>query len=238
MEMTGEYRIPAAREQVWAALNDPDILKASIPGCETLEKTSDTGFAATVTAKVGPVKAKFKGEVTLSDLNPPESYTIAGEGKGGAAGFAKGGAKVSLEEDGNETILRYQVDASVGGKLAQIGSRLIDGVARKLADEFFTTFSEQVSQAAPAAPATAPAAAPADAGEPAAATEVPPAVVKEAFETGDAAPEMLHTRRDESEHAGAPPPAASEPPKQGLPTWSWVAGLIVIVILLLLFMGD
>ncbi|HZD25875.1 MAG TPA: carbon monoxide dehydrogenase subunit G, partial [Alphaproteobacteria bacterium] len=126
MEMQGEYRIPAPREQVWNALNDPEVLKASIPGCNTLDKVSDNAFTATVTAKVGPVKAKFNGEVTLSDINPPESYTISGEGKGGAAGFAKGGADVKLEEAGSETILRYTVNASVGGKLAQIGSRLID----------------------------------------------------------------------------------------------------------------
>src|SRR4029450_2386685 len=137
MDMTGQYRIPATRDQVWAALNDPAMLKASLPGCESLEKVSDHEFAATVIAKVGPVKAKFNGNVALSNLNPPSSYTIAGEGKGGAAGLAKGGAAVNLTEDGGATILRYTARADVGGKLAQLGSRLIDGTAKKMADEFF-----------------------------------------------------------------------------------------------------
>ncbi len=144
MDMKGEERIAATREIVWEALNDPDVLKACIPGCQTLEKTSDTSFSATVQAKVGPVKAKFNGDVTLSEIDPPNGYTISGEGKGGAAGFAKGGAKVSLTEDGGETVLSYEVDANVGGKLAQIGSRLIDSTAKKMAGDFFSNFSEQV----------------------------------------------------------------------------------------------
>jgi uncharacterized protein len=158
MDMTGEYRIPAPREKVWAALNDPEMLKAALPGCESLDKVSDTEFAAVVIAKVGPVKAKFNGNVALSNLNPPESYTIAGEGKGGAAGFAKGGAEVHLSEDGEVTILRYTAKADVGGKLAQLGSRLIDGTAKKLADEFFDNFRQQLTPAEPetaAAPETA-----------------------------------------------------------------------------------
>ena len=145
MDMTGEYRIEAPRERVWAALNDPDLLKQCIPGCESVTKTSDTGFIAEVVAKVGPVKARFGGEVTLSDLDPPNGYTISGEGKGGAAGFASGGAKVKLEAEGNATILRYEVNAKVGGKLAQIGSRLIDSTARKMAEEFFGKFAELVA---------------------------------------------------------------------------------------------
>jgi hypothetical protein len=146
MDMTGEYRIPAPREQVWAALNDPEILKASLPGCETLERVSDHEFAATVAAKVGPVRAKFNGQVTLSDLNPPESYKISGEGKGGAAGFAKGGAEVRLvEEAAAMTVLTYTAKADVGGKLAQLGSRLIDATAKKMADEFFENFRKQVT---------------------------------------------------------------------------------------------
>ena len=151
MDMTGEYRIPASRDQVWAALNDPETLKASLPGCESLEKVSEHEFAATVVAKVGPVRAKFNGNVSLSNLNPPESYTISGEGKGGAAGFAKGGADVRLVEEGGVTILTYTAKADVGGKLAQLGSRLIDGTAKKMADEFFDNFSKQV-----APPALAP----------------------------------------------------------------------------------
>jgi carbon monoxide dehydrogenase subunit G len=150
MDMTGEYRIPAPREQVWAALNDPETLKASLPGCQSLEKVSDQEFAATVVAKVGPVRAKFNGNVTLSNLNPPESYTISGEGKGGAAGFAKGGADVRLLDEGEVTVLTYTAKADVGGKLAQLGSRLIDGTAKKLADEFFNNFSRQVAGPAPA----------------------------------------------------------------------------------------
>lgn len=137
MDMSGEYRIPAPRETVWKAINDPDVLKECIPGCDSLEKTSDTEMAAQVTAKVGPIKAKFKGTVTLSELDPPKSYKITGEGKGGAVGFAKGGADISLAEEGNETILTYTAKAQVGGKLAQLGSRLVDGAAKKMADEFF-----------------------------------------------------------------------------------------------------
>src|SRR5690606_19114761 len=146
MDMTGEYRIPAPRERVWAALNDPETLNASLPGCQSLEKLSDHEFAATVVAKVGPVQAKFNGNVTLSNLNPPESYTISGEGKGGAAGFAKGGADVRLIEEGEVTVLTYTAKADVGGKLAQLGSRLIDATAKKMADEFFDNFTKQVAE--------------------------------------------------------------------------------------------
>ena len=156
MEMTGEFRIPAPRQRVWEGLNDPEILKSSIPGCQTIEKLSDTEFTAKVLAQVGPVKANFAGKVTLSDLQPPQSYTIAGEGTGGVAGFAKGSAKVDLDEDGGTTVLHYAVQAHVGGKLAQIGSRLIDSVARRMAENFFTRFVAAVApeQAAPAAAGT------------------------------------------------------------------------------------
>jgi len=147
MDMSGSHRIPAAREKVWEALNDPDILKACIPGCESLEKTSETEMTAAVTTKIGPVKAKFKGAVTLENINPPESYTIVGEGKGGVAGFAKGSADVSLAEDGDETVLTYEAKAQVGGKLAQLGSRLIDSTAKKMAGDFFTKFTELVGGA-------------------------------------------------------------------------------------------
>ncbi|MEI2386199.1 carbon monoxide dehydrogenase subunit G [Breoghania sp. JC706] len=142
MDMKGEYRIPAPRQKVWEALNDPEILKDCLPGCESLEKTGEHEMAAEVTAKVGPVKAKFKGEVKFENINAPESYTIVGEGKGGVAGFAKGGADVHLAEEGEETILTYEAHAQVGGKLAQLGSRLIDSTARKMADEFFGNFSQ------------------------------------------------------------------------------------------------
>jgi uncharacterized protein len=140
MEMHGELRIPAPRAEVWDKLNDAETLKSCIPGCETVEKTSDTEFAAKVVARVGPVKATFSGKVTLTDLNPPAGYTITGEGTGGVAGFAKGSAKVALDDVGAETVMRYGVQAQVGGKLAQIGSRLIDSTARKYADEFFSRF--------------------------------------------------------------------------------------------------
>ncbi len=159
MQMSDEIRIEAPREQVYAALNDPQILKQSIPGCEEIDQISETELTATVVTKIGPIKAKFKGQVTLSDLNPPESYTISGEGTGGTAGFAKGGAKVSLQADGSATILRYDVEADVGGKLAQLGGRLIEGTAKKLAGDFFNSFSEAVAgpaeEAAPAAAETA-----------------------------------------------------------------------------------
>jgi hypothetical protein len=140
MEMHGEMRIPAPRAAVWEKLNDPETLKACIPGCETVEKVSDTEFTAKLTARVGPVKASFSGKVTLTDMNPPAGYTITGEGTGGVAGFAKGSAKVSLDDAGAETVLRYGVQAQVGGKLAQIGSRLIDATSRKMADDFFNRF--------------------------------------------------------------------------------------------------
>jgi len=171
MDLTGDYRIPAPRETVWAALNNPEILKACIPGCEELNKTSDTEFVARVVAKIGPVKAGFGGKVTLSDLDPPNGYTISGEGQGGAAGFAKGGAKVRLEavDGGAATILHYSADAQIGGKLAQIGSRLVEGSARKLADEFFAAFAAQAAAAAGAAPAAAAEAAPQPVAQPAAA---------------------------------------------------------------------
>lgn len=146
MKMSGEQRIEASVERVWEALNDPKVLKASIPGCESLEKKSDTEMAATVTLKIGPVKAKFNGEVELKDLNPPHSYTIVGEGKGGIAGFAKGGADVSLAKDGDATILTYTAKADVGGKIAQLGSRLIDSTSKKLAGEFFKKFGKIVEK--------------------------------------------------------------------------------------------
>ena len=155
MEMSGQQRIEAARETVWAALNDPDILKQCIPGCQELTKDSDNSFSAKVRAKVGPVSANFSGQVTLSDIVAPESYRISGEGKGGAAGFAKGGAQVTLSEDGTATLLNYEVEAKVGGKMAQLGARLIDGTARKMAEDFFGRFAELVAPAAEVAPVAA-----------------------------------------------------------------------------------
>ncbi len=150
MEMSGAYTIPVSRAAVWEALNDVEVLRQAIPGCETIARVSDTEIEATVVAKVGPVKASFKGMVTLSDLDPPHGYTIRGEGKGGVAGFAKGGAKVRLAEVPEGTQLSYDVDATVGGKLAQIGARLIDSTAKKLADEFFAAFSKLAAERKPA----------------------------------------------------------------------------------------
>ena len=207
MQMTGQYRIEASRQAVWEALNDVEVLRACIPGVEEIEKTSDTSFTAKVRAKVGPVSARFAGEVTLSDLDPPNGYTIAGEGKGGAAGFAKGGAKVRLEDDGGATLLNYDVDAQVGGKLAQIGSRLIDGTAKKLADDFFARFAETVG---------GPAEVPAEAE----ATEAEPAEPEAAAEPAVAAQQDADPDADADVGAGA---------SVGV----WVTGLLVAVLILI-----
>ncbi len=144
----GEERIAAPVDKVWAALNDPAVLKGSIPGCQSLEMKTPTDMAATVVLKIGPIKATFNGEVTLKNLNPPHSYTIQGEGKGGIAGFAKGGADVTLTADGDgATLLKYAAKADVGGKIAQLGSRLITSTSKKLAGEFFSTFGKKVGAA-------------------------------------------------------------------------------------------
>jgi uncharacterized protein len=149
MDMTGERRIPAPRQIVWDALNDPEVLKASIPGCETLEKVADDKMKATAAVKLGPISARFTGNVLLSEIDPPNSYRISGEGQGGVAGFAKGGAAVKLTDDAADTLLSYQVNAQVGGKLAQLGARLIDASAKQMADAFFDRFSKQVQAMAP-----------------------------------------------------------------------------------------
>ncbi len=168
MDMTGERRIPAPRETVWQALNDPEVLKASIPGCESLEKLSDTDMKATATVRIGPISARFAGNVHLADIDPPNGYTISGEGQGGVAGFAKGGAKVHLADDGGGTLLNYEVHAQVGGKIAQLGARLIDASAKQMADAFFDRFSAYVAPPAAVATAAAPvAAAPAEPRRPA-----------------------------------------------------------------------
>src|SRR5258706_929680 len=185
MDMNGEYQIAAPRQRVWEALNDPEVLRQCIPGCEEIVKLSDVEWTAKVTAKVGPGKAKLGGKVTLSDLDPPNGYTITGEGTGGAAGFAKGGAAVKLVDEGDGTLLTYTVKAQVGGKLAQIGSRLIDGASRKMAEEFFGNFAARLG-------------APVAGGEAAAAAAEP---VATAVETA-AAPEA----------AASPGPLLPEPP--------------------------
>ena len=147
LTMSGEVQINASRETVYKALNDAEILKACVPGCEQLDKTSDTEFAAISVMKIGPVKARWKGKVTLSDLDPPNGYKISGEGEGGVAGFAKGSASVHLSDKDGGTLLKYDVDAQIGGKLAQLGQRLIAGAAKKMADEFFSKFGAAVGAA-------------------------------------------------------------------------------------------
>ena len=213
MDMSGEYRIPAPRQRVWDALNDPQILGQCIPGCESIEKTSDTEMTAVVTAKVGPVKAKFNGDVTLSDIDPPNGYTLAGEGKGGVAGFARGEAKINLSDDGDDTILTYAVEAKVGGKLAQVGARLVDGTARKMADDFFGTFSEIV------------------AGE---AGEIVPEPEKPASEAG--AKEAAREAAKEAAKAGQDTPAdiTIEKPKKN---WAspMTIGLIIVIVALVAY---
>jgi uncharacterized protein len=148
MTMSGEVQLNAPREAVYKKLNDPEVLKACIPGCEQLDKVSDTEFQAVSTMKVGPVKARWKGKVTLSDLDPPNGYKISGEGEGGVAGFAKGGAAVALSDKDGGTLLSYNVEAQIGGKLAQLGQRLIAGAAKKMADDFFDKFAKSVNPAA------------------------------------------------------------------------------------------
>ena len=146
MDMTGERQIAAKREAVWAALNNPEVLKACIPGCETLEKTSDTQMTATAAIKLGPVAARFSGKLYLSDLDPPNGYKLSGEGQGGPAGAAKGGAEVHLADKDGGTLLTYTVKAQVGGRIAQVGGRLIDATAKGMADQFFTRFVERLEQ--------------------------------------------------------------------------------------------
>ena len=146
MEMSGEQVIPASQQQTWDALNDPEMLKQCVPGCESIELIGENQYQVLMVARVGPVSAKFKGKLTLSDINPPNSYSIAFEGQGGAAGFAKGGAQVRLSPENQNTKLAYDAKANVGGKLAQIGSRLIDAAAKKVADDFFRNFNQKVGE--------------------------------------------------------------------------------------------
>jgi len=149
MTMNGEVQLNASRDAVYAKLNDPEVLKVCIPGCEQLDKNSDTEFQAIATTKIGPVKAKWKGKVQLSDLDPPNGYKISGEGEGGVAGFAKGGAVVKLTDKDGGTLLTYNVEAQIGGKLAQLGQRLIAGAAKKMADDFFAKFAGAVAGSPP-----------------------------------------------------------------------------------------
>jgi uncharacterized protein len=146
MTMNGEIQLPADRETVWTKLNDPEVLKSCVPGCEQLDKVSDTEFQAIASVRVGPVKARWKGKVRLSDIDPPNGYKISGEGEGGVAGFAKGGATVALSEKDGGTLLSYNVEAQIGGKLAQLGQRLINSAAKKTADDFFANFAKAVGK--------------------------------------------------------------------------------------------
>ncbi len=180
MDMTGERRIAAPRQKVWDALNDPAVLKACIPGCESLEKTSDTDLKATAAIKIGPIAARFTGKVHLTDLDPPNSYHIGGEGQGGVAGFAKGGADVRLADDGGDTLLSYDVKAQVGGKIAQLGARLIDATSKQMADLFFDRFTAMVATPAPEM---------AEAGGHAGAVNAPPDAARQPA-PATAAPEM------------------------------------------------
>jgi uncharacterized protein len=189
MEMTGERHIPAPRQRVWEALNDTAALKAAIPGCESLERLSENELKATAAVRIGPIAARFTGKVMLSDLDPPNGYTISGEGQGGVAGFAKGGATVQLQDAGASTVLRYDVKAQVGGKIAQLGARLIDASAKQMADAFFDRFAASLG---PAPEGAAPAAA-----------------------------------------AAAAPQLAVEP--MGMPMVVWIAGVVCLAILLLIF---
>jgi uncharacterized protein len=221
MQMNDSQRIPASREKVWAALNDPEILKQCIPGCQSLDMTSPTEMTATVVFKVGPVKATFGGKVTLSDLDPPNGYTITGEGTGGAAGFAKGGAAVKLVAQGDGTLLTYTVKAQVGGKLAQIGSRLIDGASRKMAEEFFGNFAARLG--APVADVGA-----GDGVE----TRVETIATDEIAALDGPAPV----------EAASPAPLLPEPPRPApveraggrLSPLVWVGGLVIVIIAILL----
>jgi carbon monoxide dehydrogenase subunit G len=237
MDMTGEYRIPAPRQRVWEGLNDPNILKDCIPGCQEIEKVSDREFTAKVVAKVGPVKATFGGKVTLSDLDPPNSYTIAGEGTGGVAGFAKGSAHVEIAEEDDGTLLKYAAQAHVGGKLAQIGSRLIGATARKMADDFFGRFAEIVPTGG--AGGGTPAAGGADNGAPAVGETTPASNggASAASSTGGdgAASGEVDAGAPATDSSGSAATAAAAQTARDirLPPAVWVGGLTAVVAMML-----
>jgi carbon monoxide dehydrogenase subunit G len=262
MEMTGERRIPASRQQVWEALNDPQALQASIPGCESVERVAEDQFQARVALKLGPMSAKFGGKVKLENLNPPASYTITGEGNGGAMGFAKGGADVALEELGPvETLLKYNVKAQVGGKMAQLGGRLIDSTAKQMADQFFDRFTARltpavVEETVPEEVALAGDGAAADAAQPIAGVTPVPGTDTEYLgdtERLKTSPITHHgvTPVTGSLNAGAdgersPPPSRPEDLRPmrllttmqpfGLPLQFWIGGAVMLIILALMFL--
>lgn len=210
MEMSGEYKIPASREAVWTALNDPEMLRNTIPGAESVDKIADDEFEAVARAKVGPVSARFKGKVKLTDIDPPNGYTISGEGNGGAAGFAKGSAVVRLRDEEGATVLSYQVNAQIGGKLAQIGQRFIDSTASKLADEFFGNFSAALGGTK---------------------VEAVPELVGELEEGLVKSPD-----HDAIAPTGVPM-VPDEEAGQGLSPWIWGTILVIVVVGLLLVFG-
>ena len=246
MKMSGEFRVPTDRETVWRALNDPEVLKDCLPGCREVEKTSDTEMTATLVIKVGPVKATFAGGVTLSDLDPPNGYTLSGQGQGGAAGFASGEAKVKLIEEGAETVVQYECDAKVGGKLAQIGSRLIDSTAKKLAKQFFDSFAATLGGGAESeaedgtAPGPDAAAANPPEAPPVPSPELPPRrrlmqVMRPKPPPGLPGP-GAHAEASSAE--ASPPPLQPATQRSGLPTALWAGAVVVVaIVLILVFTG-
>ena len=229
MKMNGEFRVPTDRETVWRALNDPEVLKECLPGCQEIEKTSETEMTATLTIRVGPVKATFAGGVTFSDLDPPNGYTLAGQGQGGAAGFASGEARVRLIEEGGDTVVQYECDAKVGGKLAQIGSRLIDSTAKKLARQFFDTFAEQLGGGVEEGDAGA-----ADASPGAAAASQPDQPPQAAAQSAEPAPPEGAAPAQDAAAEGAGPALPPAKQRMGLPTALWAGAVVVVVVVLVL----
>lgn len=236
MDMTGERRIPAPRQKVWDALNDPEVLRICIPGCESLEKTSDTDLKATAAIKIGPIAARFTGKVQLTELDPPSSYRISGEGQGGVAGFAKGGANVRLSDDGADTLLQYDVKAQVGGKIAQLGARLIDATSKQMADMFFDRFTSEV-----AGPVAAEVAAPPPAQDgPVAGSPVSPAVIAD---PSLPTPNPNLVPPPPPKRAPTPAPAGisifSLIPQEpfGLPRIAFVGAVLYLIVLIMIFKG-
>ena len=248
MDMTGERRIAAPRQVVWDALNDTTTLKASIPGCDSLEKTGDNQMKAAASIKLGPISAKFTGAVTLSDIDAPNSYTISGEGQGGVAGFAKGGAKVFLSDDAGATLLRYEVNAQVGGKLAQLGARLIDATAKQMAEQFFTKFSAEVQKLVAAEPVPEPVAGVVAPGVAAAGVAVAGLAAPGLAAPGVAAPGLAAAPVRRTDPADVKPRPVMPPsaiglsaliPREafGLPVMGWI-GIVVFAGILVLTLGS
>jgi len=237
MELSGEYTIDAPRQKVWEALNDADVLKQCIPGCEEIEQSDENEFSAKVKAKVGPVNARFSGKVTLSNLNPPESYTISGEGSGGAAGFAKGGADVHLEElSPEQTKLSYKVDAQVGGKLAQLGQRLIQSTANKYAKQFFDKFEEIVGKPKESEGAAAESGAGSEAPASSAAAQTAADGASAQAESQAASQSGSGAATGASSSTGSAGAGQGKPAESGggIPQTVWIGGAVAVVVVLLL----